>query len=718
MSSSKDNNINDLSLIKKNSSDSNFMDKIFDNNSNIKEDKKREKNEEDEDDEIDNKFGSVDKSFNDDKKDNNNDDENSDDESSGEYELIEDNTLDKKNSRKKEKKKKERNNKGEFNDETSDTFIKDKYPKKKNKIKNKRNNKNELYDDNDKIDMIYSSSDNFIKDKYPKKNKYKKNKINNNEEETNKSTSRFRNDFEVIKKLGQGGEGAVFKAKNKWDQQCYAIKRIIINVYEQGELNEVTDNLKKEVYFLSRNRCPYIVRYYQAWQEDYNKEDFKDESDFEDYDEPTSTIQRKTSFEEKSRNTLEKNETSQKFCYASDGVADEHSSSNDDNEENESKDDDNNSNDEEDEYNNLEAKGLGIWDDDEDELDKNKKKKKKEKNKIWDDDSNDSDDNDGNDNNKNKKNNKYINKYKNKNKSKNKSKKKKKKQVLYIQMELCDNNTLRDAIDKGQLKSDDMKWRLISQILEGVEYIHHNKYIHRDLKPGNIFLDDNYDVKIGDFGLVQTFDKKKEANNNSSSSNLINYNNLQYFNFGGELLTVGIGTKYYCSPEQEKSKNYDSKTDIYSLGIIIFEMFYKFNSLMERDITLRAIKEEQKYPNDMDKKCGKNVSALVRQCTNLLPDKRPTVKELLKSKLIPTFINKQNILIQFNDDFLEKNIKFTNDFLRILIDKKKKKFIEYYNNININNSNNNNSSVQDDLNFSKLSKSKEKKKEINFSSFQ
>ena len=52
-----------------------------------------------------------------------------------------------------------------------------------------------------------------------------------------------------------------------------------------------------------------------------------------------------------------------------------------------------------------------------------------------------------------------------------------------------------------------------------------------------------------------------------------NYNNLQYVNFGGELLTVGIGTKYYCSPEQEKSENYDNKTDIYSLGIIIFEMF-------------------------------------------------------------------------------------------------------------------------------------------------
>ena len=138
-------------------------------------------------------------------------------------------------------------------------------------------------------------------------------------------------------------------------------------------------------------------------------------------------------------------------------------------------------------------------------------------------------------------------------------------------------------------------------------------------------------------------------------------------------MTVGIGTKYYCSPEQEKIKNYDNKTDIYSLGIIIFEMFYKFNSLMERDITLRGIKEEQKYPDDMDDKCGKNVSSLVKRCTNYLPELRPTVKEILKSKMIPSLENKQKILLQFNNEFLEKNNKLINDFLKIIIERKKKR---------------------------------------------
>ena len=705
---------NDLSLTEKNSS-GDMIGGLFENNDKSRDNNEKKKSFNDSFDDIENKFGSFDKSNHENKdkrkgkKNSIDEDENSNNESSSsEYEFIEDNTLDKENSRKKDKKRKKNNEviskEEELSDDldmvysSSDNFIKDKYPKKS---KNKKNNnkKEKLSEDNDNL------SDNYIKDKYNKKkfkiknkSKKKKNRKTNydNKEERNKSTSRFNTDFKIIEKLGQGGEGAVFKVMNIWDKQYYAVKRIIINVQEKGELNEVKDNLKKEVYFLSRNRCPYIVRYYQTWQEEYNKEDFKDESDFEDSDEPTSKVQRKTSYEEKSRNTLEKSDNHNRFCYASDGADENNSSDNEENEENSSSEDDNN-------------KGLGIWDDeDDDDNDKKKIKKKEEnKNKIWDDDS----ESDESDNKNNSSESEEKNKNRNKiNKFRDKNKKKKKKEVLYIQMELCKNNTLRDAIDKGQLKENDIKWKLISQILEGVEYIHSNSYIHRDLKPGNIFLDENNDVKIGDFGLVQTFDKNKKESNNSSFNSFFFNNNLQYFNFGGELMTVGIGTKYYCSPEQEKTKNYDNKTDIYSLGIIIFEMFYKFNSLMERDITLRGIKEEQKYPDDMDEKCGKNVSSLVKQCTSYYPELRPTVKELLKSKFIPSLENKQKVLLQFQDEFLEKNSKFINDFLHILIKRKKEIIIKYYESINSCSQEENSMS---ELNKTNISKGEKNNKSIN-----
>jgi hypothetical protein len=129
---------------------------------------------------------------------------------------------------------------------------------------------------------------------------------------------------------------------------------------------------------------------------------------------------------------------------------------------------------------------------------------------------------------------------------------------------------------------------------------------------------------------------------------------------------------------------------------------------MERDITLRGIKEEQKYPDDMDKECGKNVSSLVKRCTSHLPDLRPTVKEILKSKMIPSLENKQIILNQFENEFLEKNNKFINEFLKILIKRKKKRIKEYYDSINTNAIFSQEENSINDLNKTNISKGKEK----------
>ena len=70
-------------------------------------------------------------------------------------------------------------------------------------------------------------------------------------------------------------------------------------------------------------------------------------------------------------------------------------------------------------------------------------------------------------------------------------------------MELCEKNTLRNAIDAGELSSNaQRRRRLFREIVEGLVHIHEHGIIHRDLKPGNIFLDSNDHVKIGDFGLA------------------------------------------------------------------------------------------------------------------------------------------------------------------------------------------------------------------------
>ena len=106
-------------------------------------------------------------------------------------------------------------------------------------------------------------------------------------------------------------------------------------------------------------------------------------------------------------------------------------------------------------------------------------------------------------------------------------------------------------------------------------------------------------MKIGDFGLATL----------SKSKNLVNLHINKDFlmSKGGDILSCGVGTMYYCSPEQEKGISYDEKTDIFSLGIVIFELFFSFGSLMHRDIVLREIREKHSFPQDFIKSAPENV---------------------------------------------------------------------------------------------------------------
>lgn len=77
-------------------------------------------------------------------------------------------------------------------------------------------------------------------------------------------------------------------------------------------------------------------------------------------------------------------------------------------------------------------------------------------------------------------------------------------------MEYCANQTLRQLIDSGQLQRPQQKnlgWQLFREIVEGLAHIHSQGMIHRDLKPGNVFLNSSGHIKIGDFGLATSFNK-------------------------------------------------------------------------------------------------------------------------------------------------------------------------------------------------------------------
>lgn len=203
---------------------------------------------------------------------------------------------------------------------------------------------------------------------------------------------------------------------------------------------------------------------------------------------------------------------------------------------------------------------------------------------------------------------------------------------MYIQMEFCEKSTLRTAIDNGLYREEDRLWRLFREIVEGLAHIHQQGMIHRDLKPVNIFLDVNDHVKIGDFGLATTSMRMKI--DYSGSKSLME---SEKEDVTGSL-TGHVGTALYVAPELSSSAKavYNQKVDIYSLGVILFEMCYRaLNTGMERIKILSGLRSKEIiFPSDFLVENEKK-QKLIRWLLNHDISKRPTSQEVLQSELIP-----------------------------------------------------------------------------------
>ena len=121
---------------------------------------------------------------------------------------------------------------------------------------------------------------------------------------------------------------------------------------------------------------------------------------------------------------------------------------------------------------------------------------------------------------------------------------------IYMVMEWCQGRLLREILSEGRI-SQDRAIRIAVKVLDALEYIHENGVVHRDLKPENIMVDANDDIKLIDFGIAGDTGAKR----------------LTYANF-----TATLGTADYISPEQVKGKRGDGRSDIYAMGVILYEM--------------------------------------------------------------------------------------------------------------------------------------------------
>lgn len=218
-------------------------------------------------------------------------------------------------------------------------------------------------------------------------------------------------------------------------------------------------------------------------------------------------------------------------------------------------------------------------------------------------------------------------------------------QYMYIQMELCEKSTLRDAIDSGLINDSHRKRRLFREIVEGLVHIHEQGMIHRDLKPGNIFLDVNDHVKIGDFGLAKEIYLFQEDNaipsNQEHNDSIAEINGMR--NLPSDRYTGRVGTPFYVAPEltvsAEVNSNrifYTQKVDIYSLGIIFFEMSYPFQTLMERTkVIMNLRKKDIILPNDSTQYMTDIEIELLKSLLQHDYSLRPSSSELLNSECLP-----------------------------------------------------------------------------------
>ncbi|GMH28507.1 hypothetical protein Nepgr_030350 [Nepenthes gracilis] len=186
---------------------------------------------------------------------------------------------------------------------------------------------------------------------------------------------------------------------------------------------------------------------------------------------------------------------------------------------------------------------------------------------------------------------------------------------------------------------------VLKETLHGLSYLHDQGHLHRDIKAGNILIDSNGAVKLGDFGVSASIYESGASRSLSSSSSL--------------LLTDITGTPYWMAPEVIHSHNgYSFKADIWSFGITALELAHGRPPLSHlppsKSLLMKITKrfrfsdyENRSNGGSKDKKFSKAFKDMVAQCLHQDPSKRPTAQKLLKHSF---FKNCRNA------EFLMKNI--------------------------------------------------------------
>ena len=184
---------------------------------------------------------------------------------------------------------------------------------------------------------------------------------------------------------------------------------------------------------------------------------------------------------------------------------------------------------------------------------------------------------------------------------------------LNIVMEYCDNGDLCNYLKEQQMKNkplkEDLIWKIFIKITLGLTTIHKMKILHRDLKTLNIFLKKNMEIKIGDLGVAKELNQASFAN------------------------TI-IGTPFYLSPEMCEDKPYNQKSDIWALGVILYELCtfrHPFNASNHAALILKIMTAN---PDPILACYSSNLQKIVNWLLEKQIEKRPYCWDILNMKIV------------------------------------------------------------------------------------
>ncbi|HET9180578.1 MAG TPA: serine/threonine-protein kinase [Candidatus Angelobacter sp.] len=172
--------------------------------------------------------------------------------------------------------------------------------------------------------------------------------------------------------------------------------------------------------------------------------------------------------------------------------------------------------------------------------------------------------------------------------------------IFYIAMEFIQGTTLHELLAEQHILPTEDVIQYSRQICKGLDYAHFHGIVHRDVKPANIMITANGTVKIMDFGIAKA---------------------------GGSMTSTGqvLGTPNYMSPEQVKGRPLDGRSDLFSFGVILYEMLTGEKPFVGQNVTTiiyKIVNENPIAPRDLDVTVHPGLSAIVTRALAKSPDDR------------------------------------------------------------------------------------------------